>query len=71
MYKVSPNESEVVILSNEYLVLNGDYSVFGDSVCDVSDDYIVNLRYCPLAELGTEDSLICSSACLYYSDCKL
>lgn len=56
-------------MSTEYYKLNGDYSVLGDSVCDVCDDYVVNLRYCPLAELGTEESFICSSSCLYYSDC--
>lgn len=53
----------------DYFCLAGQNTAPVTGVCDVSDSYVSELDHCPLEESDSGNRFICSSACIYYSDC--
>lgn len=74
IYKVAPNESEVVILIdtilNAYFGRKYEYSEFSDLpfVCDVSDEFIAKMDCCPLFEPDSLEKNSCNADCIHFHE---
>lgn len=58
-------------MSTEYYDLKNNNTVPETAICDVCDECICDLKYCPLEELDSDDLFTCSNSCLYYNDINL